>query len=568
MKRFVLGLFLISVFFTELSASSSVIKKEDLDKKLFEAAGLGKNKEVQNLLKKGANIEASLVGGAKPLHQAVTNLQKSTIELLLKNGAKLDSLDDGGQTALHKLLAINPTHACAFLEAQCAKKTELQKEDVTDKLILEISKYLLQQAQIKGINLFSIKDVQGRTPLHIAARNRSAKIVELFIDAVVNDIDLNGKTALHYSAENKDAKNVIFLLIQKGGDIKLRDKEGRLPAHIFARSGDFINNLDALKLLIKDMSKKELIDNDGFGLVHFAVLSRSGVADRLKQLLKLGFDLNLQDKRGNNLLHYAYMSMNPDELNNLYGFILDVFQEEHVAESSGSFARKIFNTKNQLGLTPFPHILLMYFLKGRNLADLAGQKSFKLIVKFEDNPKDNIVVLDKIIQNPQSYAMNFISTKNYLEMAESKPEKIAKAASATKLLYMQLLLEATNYKPFAQTAEAGTQAQRVGLEKGTQTDVKEQKTSATGESLIVLQQEQGTQTAKKSIVDMQTQTNVVKKHELEVGVKPQGKDVDVQVKLVGKETEVQTEDLTIMRLRDVLDKLKVQLVLLKKQLGS
>ena len=68
------------------------------------------------------------------------------------------------------------------------------------------------------------------TCLHIAARRRNRRAVELLIKAGadVNDQGDMGSTALHY-AEYAKAEDVVALLLAHGASRSIRDEFGKLP---------------------------------------------------------------------------------------------------------------------------------------------------------------------------------------------------------------------------------------------------------------------------------------------------------------------------------------------------
>ncbi|CAF1018040.1 unnamed protein product [Rotaria magnacalcarata] len=60
----------------------------------------------------------------------------------------------------------------------------------------------------------NVKDIHGRTPLMIAAKNGRSDIVKILLDyigAANIETDIGGKTALHYAAENSELSVVKIL---------------------------------------------------------------------------------------------------------------------------------------------------------------------------------------------------------------------------------------------------------------------------------------------------------------------------------------------------------------------
>jgi ankyrin repeat protein len=107
--------------------------------------------KVQDLIKRGADVDAINKMGVTPLHLASYNNSIETAKLLIERGADVDAKGNGGWTPLYQATLYN---------------------------FIEIAKLLLDRgADVKA------KDNDGYTPLHRASRWNRIEIAKLLLDA-------------------------------------------------------------------------------------------------------------------------------------------------------------------------------------------------------------------------------------------------------------------------------------------------------------------------------------------------------------------------------------------------
>ncbi|KAL7972246.1 ankyrin repeat-containing domain protein [Trichoderma sp. SZMC 28014] len=77
----------------------------------------------------------------------------------------------------------------------------------------------------------NVQGLDGTAPIHVAARERHFKIIEILIEfeADVDIVDGTGKTALHYAASNK-YEEIVELLRQHGSQKTMR-QTGKNSSH-------------------------------------------------------------------------------------------------------------------------------------------------------------------------------------------------------------------------------------------------------------------------------------------------------------------------------------------------
>ena len=90
------------------------------------------------------------------------------------------------------------------------------------------------------------KDKRGCNGLHYAARAKKCDIIKRLLEYAinVNEIDLNGWSPLHWAvASMEDSTEILSLLLQRGCDTNIRDKQGRTAlnlAILFNRSEEIV----------------------------------------------------------------------------------------------------------------------------------------------------------------------------------------------------------------------------------------------------------------------------------------------------------------------------------------
>ena len=131
----------------ELLNNGAFIDAQDQNQKtpLFRAVSQGKFAVVTELLKRGANPNITDSFNTAPLQNAVAFQHESLVKELLQNGANPNNMSFDGETALHFASKIG---ALEIVESLIAHKA--------------------------NINL--PKDIDGKTPLHVACENQQVTI--------------------------------------------------------------------------------------------------------------------------------------------------------------------------------------------------------------------------------------------------------------------------------------------------------------------------------------------------------------------------------------------------------
>lgn len=188
----------------------------------------GSEKYLKAILDLGAdtNVDESEMGTPLNIASYFGNLE--AIYLLLNKGADLTRTDPVKNTCLHY--------------------AALRGHYKTVKFLIE------KEVDICAINMF------GETPLHLAALGGDFDTVKIIIDNLedrrwVNYVEINNpsefNTSLHYAYEN-NKKNIINLLISKGADQFIRNKNNQIPKD-FNGSENVVNYKKSIIMSIEDI---------------------------------------------------------------------------------------------------------------------------------------------------------------------------------------------------------------------------------------------------------------------------------------------------------------------------
>lgn len=166
--------------------------------------------------------------------------------------------------------------------------------------------YISADKLIKSFGLDpNVKDINGFTPLHVAAIRNSIKIAELLIanNAIIDICDLNElRTPLHLAAISNSI-TIIQLLLRKKKDIANRfDKFKWSPLHIAVANNSFAST----KLILEKGCPNDVnaLNQHGMSPLHIAAANNSTEIASLL-LTKGHSDVNVLSQRGISPLHIA-----------------------------------------------------------------------------------------------------------------------------------------------------------------------------------------------------------------------------------------------------------------------
>ncbi|KAM3600361.1 uncharacterized protein V6R79_022076 [Siganus canaliculatus] len=233
-------------------------------KQLYLSAKQGELKKVVLMLVDGIdpNLKMDSHNKRTPLHAAAEGGHKDICHMLVQAGANLDMCDEDQRTPLMEACENNHMETVLYLLRAGASATH--------------------------------KDVEGFTCLHLAAKSGHYKIVEHLLSTGLINIncqDDGGWTAMIWATEYKHVDQV-KLLLSKGADISIRDKEENICLHWAAFSG----SVDIAELLLDAQCDLHAVNIHGDSPLHIA--ARENRLDCVTLFLNRGADVFMKNREG------------------------------------------------------------------------------------------------------------------------------------------------------------------------------------------------------------------------------------------------------------------------------
>ncbi|XP_021711549.1 uncharacterized protein LOC110679867 isoform X1 [Aedes aegypti] len=272
---------------------------------------------IRLLVDRKADIECTDDKGQRPLHVAAKVGYIECVQLLIDRGADINSETKSGMTPLLFAFEIKNHHsrkACVEKLMSCSTIDVKDKNGFTTfhyaaKVgLTELIETLLKfNVDINGQSTF------GESPLHIAAKNNQVDFLRKLLEKTETKNGLkdnDGLTALHYAAKHGNPK-CVNLLIDFGANVNALTYETRkMPLHSAVdltysfriSQVEHVSRLEIVERLLLSGSRI-VVDKYGCTALHYA--AQNGLVDCLEPLLKKSEDANARSDSGQTPLHLA-----------------------------------------------------------------------------------------------------------------------------------------------------------------------------------------------------------------------------------------------------------------------
>ena len=390
---------------------------------LHHAAAANQVAVMQYLIDSGIDLNATDKDGHTALHTAVLQGHTDAIHLLLKSGIDDRVLDKDSNAALH--LAVERTNMdvlAAFLEHPeidmmvpgYRKRTPLHimcEKDNLDACEL-IHSHVIDSEQGKKYFCLCATDKDKLTPVHLAARSGSHRVINMFLEnsklygypteALLGFLDEENSTPLHVAIDSGHTE-VVEVLLKYGADplilkddqvppfllacsqgkldivqiilkgnkaaISCRDMYGQNCLHYSAQA---INCSDIISYLVSEGAQVDSPNNKGQTPLMTSIIA--GGISGVTTLLELGADPLIKDLKGCNALHYT-VNQGHSKITNM---LLDLPSASKLVLDNNNEGKSPFHLALELGLCGLSTMIVVIRQDFKNIKDSEGNNFLHL----------------------------------------------------------------------------------------------------------------------------------------------------------------------------------------------
>jgi len=440
-------------------------------RQLILAAHLGDMKQLESLLKQGANPNEQDEQQRTALHWAALQGHIPVVRLLLQNGANHSIKANNAWTPLmfaeskgHNGVAHLLRHAVLFkpaeqppvLGAGNGKFNEAMNKHVIEAAISNSTSRI--DLLIKSGANPNATDETGCSALIYAARDGNLAAVRTLLaqKASLNLKDKEGKTALFY-AILRAQHTVVQFLLSKGADINCTDVNGLSPLYF----ASMIGNTVAIDRLIEAGVDPNLPTLAGLTALHLAAIA--GQIEALKVLLEKGAYLGAVAESGMTVLMAAAQEGRTDLVTFLVEEVDDIDEQDGTGDTALIYAVQDGHMKAVRVLIDAGADPMLENDDGMTAIDTATEKGYSRIKRILES-----VIIYPVIRNEATEATAPERTsQNKEQQVQNKPKQDEQLANTNSPLEeLKALVGLTEVKANVEQLTNFLRVQQMRKEKG------------------------------------------------------------------------------------------------------
>ena len=412
-------------------------------------------KILKTLIKCGSNINIRTNRLLTSLHYIVRDASSDdflpAIKLLVKNNADINIKTKFGHTILH-IAASNDNCSENLMKYILSLNININESShsgdtaLMDSLFINnnnISKLLIQNNA--DVN---IKNINGYTPLINCCDSDNSDETILLIDKIKllieNNADINtqdhlGNTALHYAAihsiRNKNM-NKINILLKYQADVNIINHLGYNVLHYVIQYKQKIYTKLLSSLIPKNI---DTISHNGNTMLHSAICYQK--IKIIKELLKLGININHQNNDGDSALHIIATNMISSSCLNRFAALvnsgIDIYIQNNLGWTalhcvlymkhykSPSLIKSVINCYNNTDIKTFGGETALHFLSKKignyeqpeffEILELMIYKTNDIFALDADN-KSAYTYINKLSNKYAKYFDIYVTNKNISDL--------------------------------------------------------------------------------------------------------------------------------------------------------